>query len=281
MLQFIYLSNNKINQIEVNTFTGLISLNTLDLSQNALKMINPEILRLPHLENLLVAANFIDDSSLQNSAKLVVAAPLIRLDIAQNKLTNIPNIGILMQLNVLNVSRNNLSSFRIQHLTSFPELKDFDISNTSINPCLCKEIKSVLFQRRLKNLTVSRSCSTSGHDRSQYWVVILSISNQRFIFPLLFLVNFLNYTSIDEKADSHECTKLKTMKSENALNDRLAMSSIILIQVIFTFLVVLAIFLNCRKRVDRGVESFLLIDYSASNPTRQLQDKKGMDIVDT
>lgn len=71
------------------------------------------------------------------------------------------------------------------------------------------------------------------------------------------------------------------MKSENALNDRLAMSSIILIQVIFTFLVVLAIFLNCKKRVDRGVESILLIDYSASNPTRQLQDKKGMDIVDT
>jgi leucine-rich repeat transmembrane neuronal protein 1/2 len=105
-LRFLYIFDNMINSIEDDTFANLVYLEALDLSGNGLRDVPPEIFSLPLLRNLYIADNGFGDRGFDKVKALAkpLKAPLKILSIANNRLFQIPDLGILPELYKLNLS---------------------------------------------------------------------------------------------------------------------------------------------------------------------------------
>lgn len=105
-LRFLYMFENIIYHIEDDTFAKLVYLEALDLSGNALQQVPPDVFNLPLLRNLYIGDNNFKDQGFEKVQELnkPLKAPLKILNIANNRLTKMPDFGVLPDLYVLNVS---------------------------------------------------------------------------------------------------------------------------------------------------------------------------------
>lgn len=143
-VKYIYLQTNVIVHIENNTFSDLKSLEVLDLSQNALRVVPFDIFDLPHLRNLYLEQNFFDANSFRLIPK-TIKAPLKKLNLANNGLELIPpEFGILPELYHLNISSNLMRNLSPQQFSPFCNVKEVDLNNTAMHKCRCLEVVDFL-----------------------------------------------------------------------------------------------------------------------------------------
>lgn len=115
-LKFLYLDNNFIITIEEGTFTPLTDLEVLDLSSNAITKIPSE---LPYPLRRLY---FSDNPSLE-IISLSAAFNLQYLSLSDCKLKELPDMGVLPNLQELNLTGNPLSTLTPVQLSSMCRLR--------------------------------------------------------------------------------------------------------------------------------------------------------------
>lgn len=148
-VKYLYLFENMIQNIEEGTFSQLVDLEALDLSNNALITIPLEIFRLPLLRNLYVAYNNLEN--LEDGLLLLekpIPAPLEKLSLADCWLKRLPNFGILPDLWLLNISSNPMTDLTIEQFSPMCNLRSLDVNNTRIPQCSCQLITVELSSRR-------------------------------------------------------------------------------------------------------------------------------------
>lgn len=139
-----------INHIEDDTFSQLTSLEALDLNGNGLLNVPPEVFNLPMLRNLYMGDNSFSDRGFETLDKIKkpFKAPLRILNIAKNRLSKIPDLGILPELYTLNISSNPMRDLKPQQFSPFCNIKEVDLNNTSMGNCQCEEVTRFLYVKR-------------------------------------------------------------------------------------------------------------------------------------
>lgn len=147
-LHALVLKANTISLISSGTFIHLTSLEILDLSQNNLGIVPSEIFNLPRLEILLMPSNHLNNFDFSRIPR-PIRAPLKSLDISNNSLTVVPNLGMLPKLDYLNLSNNKLKKAEPRDFSPFCRLATFDLTNAFEDQCLWCQIERFLILKRL------------------------------------------------------------------------------------------------------------------------------------
>lgn len=160
----MHLSENMINEIEDDTFSGLKYLEVLALSGNAIKEIPAEIFNLPMLRNLYMAEMNIGDAGFQglNDIEKPIKAPLAVLSIADTRINKMPDFGILPSLTKLNISHNKMLDLTPQQFSPFCRLKEIDLYGTRMGKCQCEEVSRFLYKNRDIYMMTSFYCDANG-----------------------------------------------------------------------------------------------------------------------
>lgn len=159
-----------VNRIEDDTFAKLTSLEALDLSGNGLLDVPPEIFSLPLLRNLYLADMLFGDKGFESLKKVQkpITAPLAILSIANNRLTKIPEIGVLPNLHRLNISHNNMRDATPQQFSKFCNLKEIDLNGTGMERCRCEEVTRFLFRQRNAELLTPFYCDAISSGEKKF-----------------------------------------------------------------------------------------------------------------
>lgn len=163
-LKLLYLSSNRITKIESGTFKELSLLETLDLSDNMLREVPPEIMNLPRLRKLSMAAIDLKDVGFLGIKK-PVNAPLVYLNIAETEIEKIPDFGILPSLKVLNASKNTLSQLKAEQLAPLCRIETVEINVDDVESCQCAKINFFLENELKKDLILNCEKPPKGEDR--------------------------------------------------------------------------------------------------------------------
>lgn len=167
-LKFLYLQENRIRDIEDETFAKLEDLEAIDLSGNGLIHVPPELFNLPRLRNLYLADNSF--RSFDNIPNPIIA-PLQKLDLSRNNLDKIPKeIGILSELYHLNISSNPLRDLTPQQFSPFCHLKEVNISDSRLRNMNCDCIKITNFLTRKRDLNIF-SFYCTGSSAGKYFLM--------------------------------------------------------------------------------------------------------------
>jgi len=142
-LKFLYLFDNMILKIEAGTFSHLTLLEALDLSQNGLRIVPPEIFNLPNLRKLYLSDNELKDEGFSSITK-PVKAPLIYLNIAATEIAKIPDFGILPELLVFNISMNSLLQISPEQFAPLCQIQQVDLNHPNVGDCDCHKINKFL-----------------------------------------------------------------------------------------------------------------------------------------
>lgn len=153
-----------ISQIEDDTFANLKSLEVLDLSGNALREVPSEIFSLPMLRNLYLNDMMFGDQAFDPLKKIQkpIRAPLVIVSIANNRLTRIPDFGILPDLHQLNISHNSMRDLKPQQFSPFCKLSKIELNNTGMERCRCREVLHFLFRNRNAELITQFYCDVTS-----------------------------------------------------------------------------------------------------------------------
>lgn len=147
-LTYVYLGDNFIQNIEEAAFANQRYIEVLDLSKNGCDDVPKSLFQLPYLRTLYLDHNKLTDSVL----KVDVTSPLRLLQLAKNKLTKIPNIGLQSNLLNLNFSENQILKVSTEDLASFCVLKTLDLSKNPIrfnDNCECQTLNAWLEKRKI------------------------------------------------------------------------------------------------------------------------------------
>jgi len=129
-LEFIRLSNNKIEQLDHELFANLRKLRLLHLEGNRVKQIDPDIFKTNHrLQRLYLSSNPLSNSK---ESHFLGSSSLISLDVSFCNITEIPDhfFTKLHNLMSLNLSGNLLKSFNMKAVPQ--NLEVLDISRNSL-----------------------------------------------------------------------------------------------------------------------------------------------------
>lgn len=150
-IKFLYLSENQIYSIDKDAFAYLTDLQTLDLSKNVIFQLPETIFQLPSLRKLYLNGNPLLHLSL-NSMEISkpIKAPLQLLDLSDCKIKVLPDLGILPQVVLYNVSHNPLTTLDVHTLSSMCRLTKLDLTDSIDTIKLCDLKLSIKwFQEKL------------------------------------------------------------------------------------------------------------------------------------
>lgn len=153
-----------ILKVEAGTFAPLTRLETLDLSSNGLRSIPPDIMYLPRLRKLYLADNELKSEGFAVIRKPIIA-PLNYLNLASNEIDRVPDLGILPELQQLNLSMNTLSELSAEQFAPLCQLKFVDLNDSKVEACLCAQI-NVFMEEELKRLPIL-DCGKTPSSKSQ------------------------------------------------------------------------------------------------------------------
>ena len=121
---------------------------------------------LPKLRNLYVADNGLYDLDRQLSdIPKPIKAPLKILSLASTNRYHLPDFGILPDLYFLNISHNPIRDITTQQFSPMCNLKEVDLNNTHMGPCVCQTITTFLLRKRQADLKSSFYCDASSQGK--------------------------------------------------------------------------------------------------------------------
>ncbi|XP_029166473.1 leucine-rich repeat-containing protein let-4-like isoform X2 [Nylanderia fulva] len=118
-LKFIYLRYNFFHIIKEAAFANQPYLQVLDLRNNFCEILSKSLFQLPYLHTLYLGHNQLYDSVFKVNA----TSPLKILQLSNNKLSVIPNIGLQPTLLNLDLFNNRIISISTENLAPFCSLK--------------------------------------------------------------------------------------------------------------------------------------------------------------
>ncbi|XP_029159668.1 probable serine/threonine-protein kinase roco9 [Nylanderia fulva] len=149
-LEFIYLRHNIISIIRKAAFANQLYLQVLDLTNSFCRILPKSLFQLPYLHTLYLGENWLTDRMFNVN----VTSPLRILQLSDNKLRVIPNIGLQPTLLNLNVSNNFITSIRTEDLAPFCSLNDLDLTGNDIRfnarSCDCQTFNAWVKLRQIK-----------------------------------------------------------------------------------------------------------------------------------
>jgi Leucine-rich repeat (LRR) protein len=156
-LVFIRLSNNKIQQLDRELFSHLRKLRHLHLEGNQIKQIDADIFKTNHrLQGLYLRSNPLDNFSRKH---FLNASSLMSLDVSYCNITEIPGrfFSNLHSLVSLNLSDNRLRSFNFRALPH--NLEVLDISRNSLTSVIVRT-EGIRLLDSLKHLDLTNNSFT-------------------------------------------------------------------------------------------------------------------------
>ncbi|GFG34667.1 hypothetical protein Cfor_03078, partial [Coptotermes formosanus] len=130
-VKYLYIQHSQLFNINEKAFQGLENLTVVDLSNNRLTSISSNLFKDNHLlEKLILRSN--DLSTLQwNKTLLNGPSSLSFLDLQSCKLSNISSVtfSLILNLKILDISRNELVLLNPDTLSSHRQLKDVNLEN--------------------------------------------------------------------------------------------------------------------------------------------------------
>ncbi|CAH0727368.1 unnamed protein product, partial [Brenthis ino] len=130
-IKFLYLSENQIYSIDKDAFAYLTDLQTLDLSKNVIFQLPETIFQLPSLRKLYLNGNPLLHLSLNSmEIRKPIKAPLELLDLSDCKIKTLPDLGVLPQLVLYNISHNPLTTLDVHILSSMCKLAKLDLTES-------------------------------------------------------------------------------------------------------------------------------------------------------
>ncbi|XP_043513963.1 slit homolog 3 protein [Frieseomelitta varia] len=151
-LAYLYLGDNFIQEIQEGAFDNLRYLKVIDLSTNGCDTLPKSLFRLPYLQKVYLANNRLGDDQFKDVA---VRSPLIFLQLSENKLGKIPQLGPVPTLMHLNVSGNNIVTVTTEDLAPYCSLKVLDLSRNPIKfdagSCECGTLNAWLRLRGIRS----------------------------------------------------------------------------------------------------------------------------------
>ncbi|XP_011692643.1 PREDICTED: leucine-rich repeat and immunoglobulin-like domain-containing nogo receptor-interacting protein 1 isoform X2 [Wasmannia auropunctata] len=149
-LAYIYLGDNFISTIEEGAFANQKYLEVLELSTNGCDTLPKSLFQLPYLRTLYLSGNRLTDSVFN----VEVTSPLRLLQLTDNRLTQLPRIGLQPSLTTLNVSKNQITSINAEDLAQFCSLNVLDLSGNAIKfnkfGCECQTLNAWVKLREIK-----------------------------------------------------------------------------------------------------------------------------------
>lgn len=149
-LKILYLQDNMIGKIDETAFDNQDDLTTLDVSLNGIISLPPVIFQLPSLQNLYLSRNLnINLAETIEKAK-PIKSPLMKLDISNNELETLPELGIIPTLMIYNISGNGEIHLKPSHFSGLCNLKVLDTANITgvfFHQCDCWIIENWLKER--------------------------------------------------------------------------------------------------------------------------------------
>lgn len=142
-----------ISKIDDVTFEDQDSLETLDISLNGIVNLPPLIFHLPNLRNLYISKNLNINLAETFEKARPIKSPLQRLDISQNELEALPDLGIVPTLVEYNISGNGEMLIRARDFAGLCNLRILDNNNvTGIfdSPCECWRVEKWLVARKVQ-----------------------------------------------------------------------------------------------------------------------------------
>ncbi|XP_019765488.2 uncharacterized protein LOC109541159 isoform X1 [Dendroctonus ponderosae] len=153
----LYLTDNLISKLDDDIFKDSTSLETLDLSVNALFRVPPSIFQLPTLKTLYLSQNMnINVAESLENAKPILQSTLTKLDISyiteDGYATDFPDFSDLPLLAFVNISGDQFNYLSPRHFAGLCNLQILANSNATAefeNDCDCWKINRWLAERKV------------------------------------------------------------------------------------------------------------------------------------
>ncbi|XP_029159815.1 chaoptin-like [Nylanderia fulva] len=146
----IYLRDNWLLEFDEALFANQHYLKVLDLTRNILFKLPKNFFQFPFLHTLYLGHNMLSDSAF----KINVTSPLKLLQLNNNIIHVIPNIGVQPTLIHLDVSYNVITSISTEDLAPFCSLKKLDLTGNRIrfnaSSCDCQRFNAWVKLRQIK-----------------------------------------------------------------------------------------------------------------------------------
>lgn len=137
-IKYLYLADNQIYLIEEDALSSLTSLQTLDLSNNVILELPNSMFQLSSLRKLYLKGNpLLHKNFKELSIQKPIKAPLELFDISNCKIRDLPDWGSLPQLLFYNISHNPLTSLEASHFAAMCNLGNVDMTGSLDKLKLC------------------------------------------------------------------------------------------------------------------------------------------------
>lgn len=127
-LRFLYIGDNLINILDENVFGILQDLEVIDLSLNGLRKIPADLMNLPSLRKIDFSQNRLetDDPDIYKGVSTSFSVQVLNL--AKNKLRQMPQLWMFPHIKYLNVSKNELTTISVTNLATMCVLRELDVA---------------------------------------------------------------------------------------------------------------------------------------------------------
>ncbi|XP_029166471.1 leucine-rich repeat-containing protein 40-like [Nylanderia fulva] len=244
-LEFIYLRHNFIFIIKEAAFANQPYLQVLDLRNNFCKVLPTSLFQLPYFHTLYLDSNQLYDSML----KVNVTSPLRILQLSNNRLNVIPNIGLQPTLLNLNLADNEITSISTEDLAPFCSLNDLDLtwSNIRFNArsCDCQTFNAWVKLRQIKMKPKLYKCPYSSALNKTCANVSFSNRTYELFNECLAMMQQMIEEDIQQKMEMDIQQKIKPEKSRSVW---LIFVSCVLVCLFIVFVTLFCVYnWNCRQ----------------------------------
>ncbi|XP_014208037.1 insulin-like growth factor-binding protein complex acid labile subunit [Copidosoma floridanum] len=141
-LRYLYLQDNFVQQVADRAFEPTYYLEVLDLSKNGIFKLPSTIFQLQYLRNLYLNHNKLKDEVFNVDG---VKSPLQWLHLADNLLTQLPQLKSMVTVTLLNVSYNDIAKITADDVAPLCSLQLLDLTGNPVRfnatSCECHEFK--------------------------------------------------------------------------------------------------------------------------------------------
>ncbi|XP_044011874.1 toll-like receptor Tollo [Aphidius gifuensis] len=147
-LSYISLEKSAIQKIDSGAFLHQDNLIALNLHENLIAHLEPNIFENTNLQTLYLGMNELSDEDFN----ITIDSNINFLDISENHLTRIPNLKHFYYLKYLNVSNNAIVSFGVDEIASFCYLDVLDVTSVELNlkQDHCCELSEWILLKKIK-----------------------------------------------------------------------------------------------------------------------------------